>query len=164
MWIVCGEFTPLVVIFVSELVPRVIWIPKQERKAREKMEARRRAVRAEGPHGFKDLEPLDLFRRPEKSWTEDVYLHYARYLGLVPAWWDRLPSTLVPAMVVRSRVERWMQYVDVDHAAIARDGGIDRLEDREVLWACEERGLDVLDKGEQELRKALRTWMKARTG
>ena len=86
IWLICGEFTPLVVLFFTGAVPPTIWIPKQVQKARERAEARRAKI--EGPR-------LAPFAAP--SWDSDiesmpaelqrkVLKPCAQSLGLYPVW------------------------------------------------------------------------------
>jgi len=162
VWLVCGEFTPLVVIFVSGLVPRIIWIPKQVQGAREKAEARRHLARQDstvhfpGPLSFEIIDQMD---QPRQT---NTFHYYGRSLGLYPAWWDRLPGAFDPTRVIRERVKQRVEYLEVDNFAVARDGGVERLEGQEVVWACEDRGIDVLGKGQRQLRSDLKAWMEAR--
>ena len=50
----------------------------------------------------------------------------------------------------------------MDGFAIQRDGSVEMLEGEEVRMACEERGIDVLEKEERNLREDLKQWLKWR--
>ena len=86
IWLVCGEFTPLVVIFFTGAVPRTIWIPKQVQKAREQAEKRRAkgkdpsVISFAGPSWQSDIESM-----PEES-QRKVLKVCAQSLGLYPVW------------------------------------------------------------------------------
>ena len=157
VFLVCGEFTPLVVVALSDIVPRTLWIPKQVLKARKKLEARRKDARK-----MWGTVPANLDHGPalQPSETEGI-LKVGRMLGLYPEWWDRLPWKRVKA--VRQRLTTRLQELEADDIAIERDGGVEGLEGEEVKMAAERRGLDVLEKEEEELRGHLKGWLQAKT-
>ncbi len=162
IWLICGEFTPLVVIFFTGAVPRILWIPKQVQKAREEAEERRSKSRKEsvvlvaGPSQRSDIESMP--QEPQRT----VLKSYAQSLGLYPAWWDRWIPTLIPTSLVRRRVYRRLEELEVDDFAIGRDGGAGKMAGEEVLMACEERGIDVLGKEDGHLRRDLQRWLDRR--
>ena len=86
IWLICGEFTPLVVIYFTGAVPRTIWMPKQVQKAREEAENRRAkskdagVVVFAGPSWQSDIEAM-----PEEA-QRKVLKSYANFLGLYPVW------------------------------------------------------------------------------
>ena len=92
IWLICGEFTPLVVIFFTGAIPRTIWIPKQVQKAREEAENRRAkakntsVVSFAGPSRESNIESM-----PEEA-QRKFLKSYARSLGLYPAWVRTIPS------------------------------------------------------------------------
>lgn len=164
VWLVCGEFTPLVVIFVSGLVPRVIWIPKQVQKAREKAETRRKLAREESAvhiTGPTKLFIIDEMVEPNRT---NTYRYYARSMGLYPGLWDRLPPAVIPTSLVKNRVQNRIEYLEIDDLAIAMDGGERRMNAQEITWACEDRGIDALGKEERQLRTDLKAWLETRRG
>ena len=150
---VCGEFTPLVAIFFSGAVPRSLWVPKQVQKAREKSEARRKEVFRNPPAGLdidrKEAEP-GIMPAPE-------VLHIGRSLGLYSSLWDRID--LPPLWLIRRRIKKRMEFVELDDFTIRRDGGVKGLEAAEVWLAAEMRGLDVLGRKESHLRRHLSDWL-----
>lgn len=86
IWLICGEFTPLVVIYVTGAVPRTIWMPKQVQKAREEAENRRAkssdaspALFA-GPSWQSDIESMP--EEPQRKALKTC----AQSLGLYPVW------------------------------------------------------------------------------
>ena len=135
----CGEFTPLAVIFFTAAVPRVIWIPKQVQKAQEEAEKRRSKARMEissfsaGPPRRPDLDSM-----PEQ-YQRNVLKFYAKSLDLYPDWWDRWVPTLMSTSLVTKRVYRRFEELEVDDFAIARCGGVGKMEGEEIQMACQER-------------------------
>ena len=85
IWLICGEFTPLVVIFFTGAVPRTIWIPKQVHKAREEAENRRAKNEDAGVPLFAGTWQSNIESMPEESQRE-VLKSYAQSLGLYPVW------------------------------------------------------------------------------
>lgn len=157
IFLIFSEWTPLVVIAVSGAVPRTLWIPKQVRKAREKLQERRKEAKATR----QGMPPGDTNSAAEPQLAErDIVLRIGRMLGLYPTWWDRLPW--MPVGTVVNRVQRRLEELEVDDMAIERDGAVSELEEQEVSMAAERRGLDVLDKDVEELRDHLESWLQAR--
>ncbi|MCJ1310060.1 hypothetical protein MMC25_003721 [Agyrium rufum] len=168
---VCGEFTPLVVLFLglNGVVPVTCRVPAQERKVLEQAEERRTAsfragttvdddgpVVGKGADGTMD-EVLRGLDRP-------ILLHIGRSLGLYSGVWDRLESALggsvgIPTGVLRKRVGYTLSYLADDDAGIRKFGGVDALSADEARIASEERGLDTLGKGEDEVRRCLGKWL-----
>ena len=153
IFVFCGEFTPLVAIFFSGAIPRSLWVPKQVQKAREKSEARRNEVFRNPPAGLdidrKEAEP-GIIPGPE-------VLHIGRSLGLYSSLWDRID--LPPLWLIRRRIKKRMDFVELDDFTIRRDGGVKGLEAAEVTLAAEMRGLDVLGRKESDLRRDLDDWL-----
>ena len=162
IWILCGEFTPLVVLSFAEAVPRTLWIPKQVQNAREGAEKRRAESRdanvalLSGPSRQHDIESM------AEGLQRNVLKSYAQCLGLYPRWWDRWIPTMVTTSLLKKRVYRRFAELEVDDFAIKRDGGIGKMMEEEVQMACEERGLDILGREEESLRGSLEQWMEWR--
>ena len=153
VFVIFGEWTPLVAVFFSGAIPRSLWVPKQVQKAREKSEARRSEVFRNPPAG------LDIDRKetePEILPLAEV-LHLGRSLGLYSSLWDRID--LPPLWLIRRRIKKRMDFVALDDLTIRRDGGVEGLEDAEVCLAAEVRGLDVLGRKESDLRRELSLWL-----
>ena len=159
IWIICGEFTPLVVLSFAEAIPRTIWIPKQVQKVREKAEKRRAASKnasvalLAGPPRHFDIESMD------EGLQRNVLRSYAQCLGLYPKWWDRWIPVVITTSLLKRRVYSRFGELEVDDFAIKRDGGVGKMMEGEVQIACEERGLDILGKEERSLRRSLEQWM-----
>ncbi|MCJ1244579.1 hypothetical protein MMC30_001777 [Trapelia coarctata] len=159
VFMICGEFTPLVVVFMAGVVPRTCMIPKQVQRMREKLEARR-------GRSFRDgtLESEDQALRSTLE-VDDLkgfqLVHIGRSLGLYPELFDRFFGGF-PTAVLRARVRRWKEYLELDDVAIEKNGGVGQMEMEEVRIAAEERGLDVLGENDTQLRGVLKDWLAAR--
>ncbi|KAI4123363.1 MAG: hypothetical protein LQ338_005295 [Usnochroma carphineum] len=157
--LICGEFTPLVVVFMglSGAVPRTCHIPRQIDGAREKLEARRRESFREGTittvQETGDLEDVQKLPKP-------ILAHVGRSLGLYSSLWDRIG--VVPGFLLPWRVRKAVERIEVDDLAIGRERGVKGLSEEEVKLAAEERGLDVLGKPVKEIRSELDRWMEMR--
>ncbi|KAL6721085.1 hypothetical protein ACLMJK_000185 [Lecanora helva] len=165
LFAICGEFTPLVIVFVTGLVPRVIWIPKQVRGKREKARSRRRQCRTLSGFGESGGEMVlrgRLEGMEEGARKREAYRYVAQSLGLYSEVLDRWVPYLIPDEFVRRRVERRIRDLEVDDFAIRRDGGVRNMNVDEVVRACEERGMEVLDRGDGELRDELSKWVEER--
>ena len=159
IWIVCGEFTPLVVLSFAEAIPRTMWIPKQVQKMREGAEKRRAessdasVALLAGPSRQSDIESM------AKGLQRNVLKSYAQSLGLYPIWWDRWIPAVITTSLLKRRVYSRFGELEVDDFAIKRDGGVGKMTEGELQMACEERGLDILGKEEWSLRGSLEQWM-----
>ena len=139
--LVCGEFTPFVVLALSNVVPWTCRIPKQIDGERRKLE-QRRSVSSSNLQFGPDGPPKQLagFGRME-------LLHLDWSLGLSSSMWDwifpgRLPG--LPTSVVRRRVQDRLKYLTMDDALIEKAGGVRGMDEEEVRMACVERGINVL--------------------
>ncbi|KAI4186695.1 MAG: hypothetical protein L6R41_003311 [Letrouitia leprolyta] len=156
--VICGEFTPLVVIFMglNSAVPRTCHIPRQIDGAREKLEARRkesfRHVTLTGNESGK-LEDVQKLSKP-------ILVHVGKSLGLYSSLWDKVG--LAPTVILPWRIRNAVDRIEADDFAIKRDGGVKRLSEEEVKLAAEDRGLDVVGKPLGEIRSLLAKWMEAR--
>lgn len=154
--LICGEFTPLVVIALSNVVPWTCRIPKQIQMDRKKLEERRSI-------SFRNL----TLPPPQEAGVEQLHrmqaLHINWSLGLSSQMWDWLGGQLpgLPTGMLKRKVARRIDYLKVDDALIARHGGVGELSTEEVKMACVERGIDVLDRGEKEIRHDLKAWVES---
>jgi len=140
--LLCGEFTPLAVLLLPRAVPLTCRIPRQVDGLYRRAEARRAAALA-GP-------------APAVG-TGAAAVRVARSLGVVGALWDRAGG--VPAVLARRRVAAELARLAADDALLLRAGGAAALGADEVRLACAERGVDVLGRGDEELRRALALWL-----
>ncbi|KAK3290678.1 uncharacterized protein B0H64DRAFT_411846 [Chaetomium fimeti] len=65
-----------------------------------------------------------------------------------------------PGFMVRPRVRRRLEFLKVDDALLVAAGGASVLEEEELRLACTDRGVDVLGRGEGELRQVLERWLR----
>lgn len=164
MFVVCGEFTPLVVLALPGVVPLTCRIPRQIEKLRRATEARREASSVR----IKDKIPRagggGSDEGPALSRAE-VTAHVARSLNLISPLWDRLPlpDSLV-ALLASRRVRAHVAYLDRDGHLLSQAGGVPALEDDEVALACEDRGLPVMDRSAAALRQSLGRWTALASG
>ncbi|KAL2117457.1 hypothetical protein VTJ04DRAFT_7117 [Mycothermus thermophilus] len=135
--IVCGECTPLVVLAFPHAVPLTCRIPKQVDKLLSRAEKRRAEARREAAEG-------NLY-----SWSI-----LPRILDLPARFWT-------PTFLLRRRVEKRLEFLIKDDRLLAEAGGVAGLVGEEVRLACADRGIDVLGRGEEELRHALGRWLRA---
>lgn len=155
--LVCGEFTPLVVIMLTSIVPWTCRIPKQIMSDREKLEVRRRI-------SFRNLTA----KLPEEKGTEGLnrmqLLHISWSLGLSSSTWDYLGGQLpgLPTEILRSKVQKRVRYLEMDDSLIYKYGGVKDMDVEEVRMALVERGVDVLGREEKALRGDLNAWLKSR--
>jgi hypothetical protein len=158
VFLVCGEFTPLVVIAVTSVVPYTCRIPKQIESDRKTLEKRRAisfrnltAALPENKAGVDDLMRMQL-------------LHISWSLGLSSSAWDWLGGRLpgLPTPFLRRKVKRRVQYLEWDDKLIKRDGGVEGMSTEEIRMALIERGADVLGKSDSQLREGLKAWLRAR--
>lgn len=165
--LVCGEFTPLVVPFISGIVPKTCRIPIQVTSERKLLEERRR-------QSFRDLvtpPPSQMITDPHipnreeggllPSLKRDQLLHISRSLGLHSKYWPdkTLSAYLPPTPLLQRRLQKRMSYLKTDDRLIERDGDVHDLISEELHTACVERGLDTLNKNDVQLRTLLRSWL-----
>lgn len=155
---ICGEFTPLVVIFVTGLIPRTAWIPKQVLLARTKIEKRREESFRRGT--MEEGKPLSVIAKQKDAGglAPSQILHLSRALALHSTLWETLWDR-PPQWIARGKVGHAIQYLAADDYAINRDGGIKAMSDEEVKMACGERGMDVLKFDIATLRERLESYL-----
>ena len=151
IYLACGELTPLVIVALSGIVPRTLWIPKQVHSTRTKISGRREKVFEAQRSSRGSL--------PAPPGTADT-VAIGQILGAYPMWWDRLPVT--PTWFIRRRVQQRLQAVELDDFAIERDGGVQGLEEEEMRMAADMRGLDGGQQDPVVLKKQLKNWLGAK--
>jgi hypothetical protein len=155
---VCGEFTPLVVVFLTNAVPYTCRIPKQVEAYRTKLEKRRaisfRNLTTVIPESGVEVEKLERMQLLHISWS----------LGLSSSAWDWLGGRLpgLPTPLLRRKVTRRVNYLRMDDTLIKRGGGVDEMDAEEVKIALVERGVDILGRNEEQMRTSLKAWLRAR--
>jgi hypothetical protein len=168
-----GEWLPLLVPFFPGAVPGTCRIPQQVRGMREAAEARRRAVfrqRIAAPTTGAEMQaastPWALARRegatrvlaglrPDQLWL------LSSVCGLHGCVWDRV-RVAPPAPWLRMVLATRLVYLASDDYLLVRQGGgavVGKMGELEVVLACEERGMNVLGKSPESLRKELQAWL-----
>ncbi|KAI1149107.1 hypothetical protein F4825DRAFT_469443 [Nemania diffusa] len=152
MVLVCGEFTPLLVLLFPRVTPYTCRIPAQTAVIRRAAEARRGASRRAlayvdgGPAGLESV----------------VAGHVCRSLGLGSPLWDKLGADVPFAGARAGAAVRGIVRDDALLRGAGEEGeGVELLVDEEVVLACEERGIDTLDKDVADLRERLSDWLVA---
>ncbi|KAI9809652.1 MAG: hypothetical protein M1825_000084 [Sarcosagium campestre] len=156
LFLVCGEFTPFVVPFVSAIVPWTCRLPSQIRQDRTRLEDRRK-------QSFRNLvlDPKDLGDAGLEGLSGSQLLHVSRSLGIHSKWWPEA-NGLPPASLLKYRVGKRIEYLDRDDELISKDGGVQQMEMEEVRMALVDRGLDTTGKNDEQQREALLNWLSAR--
>lgn len=89
-------------------------------------------------------------------------MHVAITLNIAPSLW----SYIAFPYLLQKRVQRKVEYLELDDILIERFGGVPTLAQeggrKELEWAAMERGIDTLNKKDVELREALRKWFDKR--
>lgn len=144
MLLVCGEFTPLIVLLFPHLTPYTCRIPSQIAVLQRAAEARRAS-------SFRVFPPA------AATGTSRDDGHICRVLGLGHATWDKIGFDVPFA---RSRVASAVARIALDDALLrSAGGGVRLLVDDEVVLACEDRGIDTLGKDVASLRGKLEDWV-----
>ncbi|KAI1821635.1 hypothetical protein F4861DRAFT_518186 [Xylaria intraflava] len=137
--LICGEFTPLIVLVFPQLTPYTCRIPAQTAVIRRGSEARRHA-------SFRAL--------AYRAGSADG--HICRSLGLGSTLWDKAGYDVPFA---RGRADAAVRFLVRDDALLRSGGGVPLLVDEEVVIACEARGIDTLGKDTAWLRGRLQAWV-----
>jgi hypothetical protein len=154
---VCGEFTPLVVLAVSNVVPWTCRIPKQVDSDRRKLEERR-AI------SFRNLTTTPPTEKGVEKLERMQLLHISWSLGLSSKMWDWLGGTLpgLPTFILRRKVGRRVEYLELDDKLLKAGGGVRGLENEEARMACVERGIDVSGRSDKQVKADLEAWVRSR--
>ncbi|APA14306.1 hypothetical protein sscle_12g090760 [Sclerotinia sclerotiorum 1980 UF-70] len=158
VFLLCGEFTPLVVIAISNVVPWTCRIPKQIDADRRKLEERRaisfRNLTMKTPPAGTVAQNLQRMQLLHISWS----------LGLSSSMWDyiggRLPG--LPSAILRRKVAKRVKYLELDDMLIKSGGGVKQMYEEELRMACVERGIDVMGRDVHMLRMHLNAWLRSR--
>jgi len=164
LFIILGEWLPLVAILFTPVLPYTCRIPRQIEGERQVLERRRkRSFRGEIDGNIPTpLTGADkrLVRTMDEL-SKGQLMHISRSLGLHIRLWDLSKGFLPPVVMLKPMVGRALAYLHQDDALLLRDGGIHKLTDEEVKIACEERGIDILGRNMADLRQTLRLWLKS---
>lgn len=156
LFLICGEFTPLVVIAISNIVPWTCRIPKQIESDRKKLEERRSI-------SFRNLTVAPPSVAGVEQLVRQQLIHISWSLGLSSRLWDWLGGQYpgLPTGILRRKVGRRVQYLKMDDQLIRKCGGVRDMEKEEVRMACVERGINVLGRSEGDVRRDLAAWLKS---
>ncbi|SMQ55440.1 unnamed protein product [Zymoseptoria tritici ST99CH_3D7] len=178
-----GEWLPLIVPFIPSAVPGTCRIPKQIRGMRAKAEDRRRVAFRNGisepskEQFFGGAESKDTKQeRKSLEWPttrkehivglltrlrDDQLYHLSSVLNLHNRFWDRIQLP-PPSFLLRRALSRNLTYLASDDFLLLKSGdkALNELLPEEVAIACEQRGIDVLGKRDETLRKELWQWLK----
>ncbi|PYI21190.1 hypothetical protein BO99DRAFT_441743 [Aspergillus violaceofuscus CBS 115571] len=175
--IVCGEFTPLVVLALGNAVtPRTCRVPRQLEKERAKRVQRKKGallldrgtVTAPEVGSEKEMKSLRWLMAASGDGDREAAARACAVFGLAGSH-DRLAWPVLP--LYRRRLERYLDYLEVDDELIRRGGGVQAMEAAEVRIAVEERGgVGVGSRGngrtgwevEREERRWLERWLQWR--
>ncbi|RPA77150.1 hypothetical protein BJ508DRAFT_417242 [Ascobolus immersus RN42] len=156
LFIVCGEMTPFVVLLMPKSTPMTCWVPKQLEKMRKKTTQQRRQAWSSRPENFPvgpSISP-NILSRPQ-------LLHCSNVLGLHSTMWPQ--NYLPPTFWLRHSLNKHLEYLNLDDELMVRSGGSDGLFTGEELnMAAEQRGIDVLDRSESDIRADLREYFARR--
>jgi hypothetical protein len=158
VFIICGEFTPLVVIALSSVVPWTCRIPKQIDSDRSKLE-KRRAI------SFRNLTDTPPAAAGIVQLSRQQLIHISWSLGLSSSIWDYLGGQYpgLPAFLLRRKVTKAVEYIQMDDSLISASGlNLKTMDMEEVRMALVERGVDVIGKSDKWLLSHLEAWMKSR--
>lgn len=154
---VFGEWTPLIVPWITKVVPGPCRLPGQVKKEVEGLEARR-GVKGmfglESTEAVKDVDVRDLGRKE--------LLDLSRTFGLHARFWDRvgLDGVWPPSSMLRRSVRRNLKYLAADDELLARgDAEVGELLEEELKIACTQRGMLVTGQTKEELIGRLQAWM-----
>ena len=178
--LVFGEWLPLFVPFMPSVVPRTARIPSQVKQMREQGEERRRVSFRQGitepaseqmPDDRVVVEGRPVAARSEWQMADagyvqavltglrqDQLMHLSTTLGLHSKLWDRIQLP-PPGFILRRRLERQLTYITLDDKLLIEHEGAAKLSEVELEIACEERGLDVLEKKHAVLKDNLAWWL-----
>ena len=187
MLMICGEFTPLVVLAVgSAVVPATCRVPKQVAKDRAQKAARKRAALV--AQHVQETGSVSLPQRSDDNYRAELDLLATQYAN--PAWIENSASaeeilracavmglvrthsrpTVLVSLIYRARLRRFAEYLAVDDGLISRAGGVGAMEAVEVRMAVEERGgVELVHEmegweAEREQRRWLDAWFERRQG
>ncbi|KAI3318907.1 hypothetical protein HD806DRAFT_525822 [Xylariaceae sp. AK1471] len=147
--LICGEFTPLIVLLFPRLTPYTCRIPTQMTVIRKSTESRRAASFRALSHARNNGDDSAALQRVADG-------HICRSLGLGSALWDKMGLDVPFA---KSRADGALKHIVQDDAFLRNGGGVSALVDDEVVLACEARGIDTLGKDIASLRDRLEAWV-----
>ncbi|GKT45105.1 uncharacterized protein ColSpa_05286 [Colletotrichum spaethianum] len=149
--LICGEFTPLIVIFVDGVVPYTCRLPQQVESSFKQAEERRKTSFLE----FEKAAPQGVASGTAQAAARK---HVLRSLHVPGMMWEKLGFFPPGLWATKGRLR--MAFLEGDDRLLARDGGAAGLEEQEVRTACMERGIDCIGREDTELRQLLDQWLR----
>ncbi|KAF1946688.1 hypothetical protein EJ02DRAFT_450416 [Clathrospora elynae] len=174
-----GEWLPLVVLYITPLIPEACRIPQQVQRSITKLEDKRQdrlrrvsldamrlmskdrrpvgAMNMDMPSFQNDAKPVPWSEMKNMQWKDMTLFElmlFAAQHDCYPRVFDWLHAT-PPKWLLQRNVRKTLAYLKRDDELVERDGGWSALGKEEVERACVERGIAVVGKREDELRKAL---------
>ncbi|POS86279.1 hypothetical protein EPUL_001202 [Erysiphe pulchra] len=149
-----GEFTPLIVMALGNIVPLTCRTPAQITRERERLERLRRRA-------FQQI-TSQLPTWPGSGLGSKQLMQISISLGLSSKIWSLFGGP--PAVILRRNVKKRLEYLGYDDRLIEIAGGVKKMSIEEVKMALVERGIDVVGRAETELRYDLESWLKSRRG
>ncbi|KAH7042759.1 hypothetical protein B0J12DRAFT_672950 [Macrophomina phaseolina] len=184
LFLIIGEWLPLVAVFVTSLVPVPCRIPKQIEKEERRRDGQRSAARAallarakelgvpvvrgsdnkaQSDAGLLSMQRINpkqvaenVFSPDKRKVAHPLYLQFA--VSAFNVRWPLLDRTGIVAPWLL-QLRKHLMYLAIDDALLARDGGAGLLRPDEVRVACSERGIDVTGRQTDELRNDLKAWV-----
>ncbi|KAI9788094.1 MAG: hypothetical protein M1816_007226 [Peltula sp. TS41687] len=163
VFIVCGEWTPLVVPFITPLVPLTCRLPGQIDSAVRKLEERRARAFREIVVAGGDAQPQPAAAGKVEQLGPDALRLVSASLGLHSRFWG---SVAPPTAWLRRRVRKRVEFLGLDDTLLLRyaAGGpagkaLEELDPEELHAALVERGLDTGGRSEGQRREVLRRWL-----
>lgn len=155
---VFGEWLPLVVPFITKVVPGPCRLPGQVKKETEALETRRKAM----GEAYKVASASAVTGVDVSELQRGDLMDLSRTFGLHARLWDRLGLDGVwpPTALLKRRVRRNMKYLAADDELLAAgDGKVGDLLEDEVRIACAQRGMLVTGRENEELVGEMEKWM-----
>jgi hypothetical protein len=170
-----GEWLPLVVMYITPVIPEACRIPQQVQRSLRKLEdTRQRRLLSVvqnsmslmsrdrgqvGGTGKDKVHGMNLkdVRATRADWKKMTLYELALVAAQQDCWpglFERVPFN-PPKFWLQRNVRKKFEYLRTDDRLIERDGGWAALSKEEVQRACVDRGLNIFGKREDEMRKSL---------
>ncbi|CAD6503031.1 BgTH12-02702 [Blumeria graminis f. sp. triticale] len=153
MFVIFGEFTPLVVMAISGIVPWTCRVPAQIKNDRMKLEQMRQRA-------FRQLANISSDKLTSSIGNRRKLSHISKSLGLSSQLWDWIGGT--PSAILQRKVSKKLEHLKLDDNLIVVAGGVEEMSVEEVEMALVDRGIDTIGKNEIQLKHDLNLWLQMR--
>lgn len=153
MFVLFGEFTPLIVMAISGIVPWTCRVPAQIKNDRKKLEQIRQAA-------FRQLADISSDKLTIDIGKSMKLAHINKTLGLSSQLWDWIGGA--PSTILQRKVTKRLEHLILDDNLIEMAGGVGEMSVQEVEMALVDRGVDTIGKSEIQLRRNLNCWLQMR--